>query len=136
MKFVRRAVLFLIGVTMGTILVMYMFGDREIGCSYFPNDRVLSDLSEKQLLFTDQTQCISDCIEASGDSAFYSKVLTASDVDFSFNERGTDKNCNNYKLDFTDDRGTFTLIFKNCKDSTATIKEIVLPEGIDCDCDL
>lgn len=136
MKYLRRVWWYLLGVGIGTILVMFMFGDREIGCSYFPNDRVLSDLSEKELLFTEQTQCISDCIQEQGDSSFYFKVLSNSDVDFSYNERGTDSDCNNYKLDFTDERGTFTLIFKNCKDSTATVKDIVLPEGVSCNCDL
>lgn len=136
MKYLRRVGWYLVGVAIGTVLVMFMFGDREIGCSYFPNDRVLSDLSEKRLLFTDETQCITDCIEAKGDSSFFFKVFTASDVDFSYNERGTDNQCNRYKLNYSDERGDFTLIVKSCKDTTATIHQIILPEGLDCECNL
>lgn len=48
MKFQRKIVFFGLGVVLGTVLVFWIFGERDdIQCTYFPNDRVLYDLRLK-----------------------------------------------------------------------------------------
>lgn len=131
MAFLRRMGWFLVGVGLGTLLVIFMFGDREFQCSYFPNDRVLADLQKKELLFSTAVDCQNTCLSA--DSTFYSGVLNNSNVDFDFNKRGTDNTCNTYKLDYEGDNGLHSFYIKNC-DSTATVMRWTLPEGVSCDC--
>ncbi len=134
MKLLRRIGWYLVGVAIGTILVLFIFGDREIGCSYFPTDRVLSDLSKKELKFSEKAECVHACIQANGDSTFVNRLLSASEIDFSYNKRGTDRNCNTYKLELEEPTGLYTVYIQNCKDTTATVGRIELPEGVNCDC--
>ncbi|NVK26747.1 MAG: hypothetical protein HWE14_01820 [Flavobacteriia bacterium] len=134
MKLLKRFGWYLGGVVLGTILVLFIFGDREIACTYFPNDRVLGDLQKKELRFSESVKCINECIGADADTSFYFNVLHASKVDFSYNERGTDSDCNDYKLIYSEDGLAYTLYVKNCKDSTATFHKIDLPNSIECDC--
>lgn len=49
MGFLQRLVYYLLGAGMGVILVIFMFGNRDIQCNYFPNARVLSELRGKHL---------------------------------------------------------------------------------------
>lgn len=131
MALLKRIGWYLVGVTMGTVLVVFFFGDRDIQCSYFPNDRVLADLRKKELQFSESILCKNDCMKA--DSAFYAGVLNNAKVDFSYNHRGTNGSCNTYKLDYTLSEETHVFYIQNC-DSIATVKGWELPEGKDCNC--
>lgn len=108
-----------------------MFGDRDLQCSYFPNDRVLADIRKKEISYSGQVECVNTCMSA--DTLFYANVFNNSEVDFGYSSRGVSEGCKNYKLDYTDDRGTHTFIVMNC-DSTAVVKSWTLPEGVSCDC--
>ncbi len=53
-KFARKVAFFSGGVVLGTVLVVWMFGERtDIQCTYFPNDRVLYDLRLKTWVWPD-----------------------------------------------------------------------------------
>lgn len=117
---------------MGTLMVFFFFGDRDIQCSYFPNDRVLSDLQKKEIQIAGPAECTSSCLE--NDSAFFYSVVRNAEVDFSYNQRGTDHDCNEYRLNYTDDAGMdYRIYIRNC-DSVATIRELILDESMECDC--
>lgn len=121
----------MVGVILGTILVIFFFGDREIKCSYFPNDRVLADLQKKELLFSSEVDCLNECLGA--DTTFYFHVLRGSVVDFDHNQRGTDNQCTEYKMSFTDTAGEHLFYIENC-DSTATVRRWEPASSENCDC--
>lgn len=131
MKVLRRLGWFGVGAVLGTILVVFFFGDRDMEWSYLPTDRVLTDISRKHWFFNEEVTAQNECMHA--DSAFYAKVFSESEVDFSFNERGTTQACKDYKLLFTNEQGVHTFIVKNCNDTTATVTNWVFPEGVTCE---
>lgn len=132
MALLRRFGWFLVGVTIGTILVVFFFGDRDIQCSYFPNDRLLADLRKKEVVFSGEVRCQNEC--AGVDTGFYNVVFRNADVDFGYNQRGTDHECNEYKLDYEDERGGHIFFVENCQDSTVRVVHWEMPANIPCDC--
>ncbi len=54
MPFFKKLLFYLFGVTLGIFAVIFMFGDRDIQCSYFPNDRVLYDLRKKEAIISEE----------------------------------------------------------------------------------
>lgn len=134
MKFLKRFGWYLLGVGIGVFLLMFVFGDRELQCSYFPNDRVLADLQKKELKYSSDVACIREFLLTEVDSLFFQEAIATSQVDFSYNQRGTDHTCVEYKLDYQRSEGMYTVFVNNCNDSTATFMEVVLPEGVESDC--
>lgn len=131
MKFVRRLVYYLIGVGLGIIMVYFLFGDRDLQCSYFPNDRVLSDFRKKELRFAEQVNCLNTCWDL--DSAFYASALRDSDIDFSFEYPETDT-CRSYLLEMNWREKHHQLIVMNC-DSAVIVTGIQSPARAEsCNC--
>ena len=109
---------YFLGLGLGIMMVYFFFGDRDIGCSYFPNDRVLSDLRKKQIsLSVDlQQQMRSSAMDTSG----LSLALDLGKVNFGTSTIN-DMNCNVYQLELESKNKVFAI--ENC-DSTATILEV------------
>ncbi|MDZ7848675.1 MAG: DUF4258 domain-containing protein [Owenweeksia sp.] len=80
MKFIRKLMYFLLGTGLGVLLVIFIFGDRDIECSYFPNDRVLYDLRKKEMRISGQARQMMD--ERQLDTAQISMMLLGGEVDF------------------------------------------------------
>ncbi|WP_417611361.1 hypothetical protein [Owenweeksia hongkongensis] len=121
MKFLKKALFYLLGVGLGTMVVVFMFGDRDdIQCTYFPNDRVLYDIRGKQMVIPADIQRQLD--ESSLDSADIRDMLTGGKVDFEKTDRGMDS-CKTYWIDLKrEDRLSFAMEWQNC-DSVATALE-------------
>lgn len=127
----KRVGYYLIGVALGTLMVIFFFGDRDIKCSYFPTDRVLSDLQKKEILLAHPAECPASCLE--NDSAFFYDAIRRSEIDFGYNQRGTDHTCNEYLLNYQDGEFAHRIYIRNC-DSTATVRELILDEDYPCEC--
>jgi hypothetical protein len=56
MKLAKKLVFYFFGVGLGLLMVFFIFGDRDIQCNYFPNDRVLYDLAKKEVEWTPQAE--------------------------------------------------------------------------------
>ncbi len=121
MKFLKKALFYLLGVGLGTMVVVFMFGDRDdIQCTYFPNDRVLYDIRGKQMVIPADIQRQLD--ESSLDSADIQDMLTGGKVDFEKTDRGMDS-CKTYWIDLNREDGlSFAMEWQNC-DSVATALE-------------
>jgi hypothetical protein len=122
MKFWRKLLYYLLGVGLGLIMVYFFFGDREIGCSYFPNDRVLSDLRKKKLVIGESV----DLWNGAGDtdSAVIDQILLSGDVDFEKSVTRDADSCNIYWIDYQDEvRGSFSSTWVNC-DSIVYLVEL------------
>ena len=93
MAFLNRLKYYLIGVAIGSVMVFFMLGSRsDIKCSYFPNQRVLNDISKKEMAFSNLAACQFSYLN--NDTTFINKLLSGGKVDF---ERSNTKKESPYK---------------------------------------
>ena len=79
MKLLRRILWYSLGVGLGVLLVGALFSDRDLECSYFPNDRVLTELHRKPVRGADSSVWAG----LGADSSLLQAFLTLGEVDFS-----------------------------------------------------
>lgn len=79
MKLLRRILWYGLGVGLGVLLVGALFSDRDLECSYFPNDRVLTELHRKPVRGADSSVWAG----FGADSSLLQAFLTLGEVDFS-----------------------------------------------------
>lgn len=91
---------------------MFIFGDRDIQCSYFPNDRVLYDLRKKELKLESGI--------TTQDTTGLGNALHRANVNFKRTLK-EDVPCNVYFLEFEELAKTF--VIENC-DSIATLQKV------------
>lgn len=58
MKFQYRFAYYLIGLIMGLFAVAAIFSGKDTRCNYFPNARVLNDLSNKPFFYSEKASQI------------------------------------------------------------------------------
>lgn len=80
MKFYVRFAYYLGGFGLGMFFLMMILNDKDTGCSYFPNARVLKDLRNKPFYYSDKSKAI--LTEKWVDTADIRKTLTYGDIDF------------------------------------------------------
>lgn len=93
--FFKRFLWYLLGVGLGSIMVMVLFGDRDIQCAYFPNDRVLYDFRKKRLVI-DQEQ-MQQLASMQLDTAAVRQMLWHGTVDFEASKTQIDS-CKEYTI--------------------------------------
>jgi len=96
-------------------MVYFIFGDRDIQCSYFPNDRVLSDLRKKDLSLSADLQ--ESIVRFNADTSGLSQALEYGKVNFG-NSTINENDCNVYQLELESKNKIFFI--ENC-DSSATL---------------
>ncbi len=79
MKLLRRILWYSLGLGLGVLLVGALFSDRDLECSYFPNDRVLTELHRKPVRGADSSVWAG----LGADSSLLQAFLTLGEVDFS-----------------------------------------------------
>ncbi len=118
MRLGRKLLYYMLGVGLGVFMVYFMFGDRDIQCNYFPNDRVLYDLRKKEM------RLAADLIDEQGvviaDTGGLSASLERARVDFE-KSRIDDQGCNVYFLKLKEMEKAFEI--ENC-DSIATLLRV------------
>lgn len=121
MKLWRKLLLFALGLGLGVLMVQFIFGGRtDIQCNYFPNDRVLYDIRNKEKIYNPEVE--NKMLEANIDTADVSAMLEMGKVDFKASERGLDS-CKNYWISYKpENKDKFSLQFQNC-DSLAVVKD-------------
>ena len=118
MPLYKKLVFFGLGIALGSLMVYFIFGNRDIQCSYFPTDRVLSDLRKKEIAWSDKAICQNTSLEM--DSLDLQLLFTASKIDFQ-NSDTRKEPCGVYQLQLENFRNTLlTATVENC-DSTVTI---------------
>ncbi|MCC5915840.1 MAG: hypothetical protein JJU02_00795 [Cryomorphaceae bacterium] len=132
-QYIRRFFYFGIGVFLGSLVVMALFGDRDIQCSYFPNDRVLYDMRKKELVVVPYARCIMECVQFP-DSNFV-QILKESRVNFSQSEAQADKPCKKYLLHWTDaDKSEWDILTLKCEDTLRILSLQSVDHTLDCRC--
>ncbi|CAM2999271.1 protein of unknown function [Flavobacterium succinicans] len=80
MKFQYRFAYYLIGLIMGLFAVAAIFSGKDTRCNYFPNARVLNDLSNKPFIYSEKASQILS--EKWIDTIDIKNTLKFGDVDF------------------------------------------------------
>lgn len=124
----KRIGYYLVGVVLGSLLVMVFFGDRDLQCSYFPNDRVLSDLRKKEITFSPTAKCKWDCAEL--DSLAFDYILNNGEVDFSKSQT-KEESQKAYYIQSKKFEKEFSVVIENY-DSTAIIVDVMANGSCDC----
>jgi hypothetical protein len=80
MNFIQRFAYYLVGLIMGLFVVAAIFSGKDTRCNYFPNARVLNDLSTKPFFYSDKASKILS--EKWVDTTDIKNTLKKGDVDF------------------------------------------------------
>ncbi|NEN24083.1 hypothetical protein G3O08_11285 [Cryomorpha ignava] len=132
MKFGRRLRLYIFGVLMGSVLVLFFFNDRlHILTDWLPGNRVLTVLQNSEPLITDKALCQLACFDL--DTADVRLAKQKGDVRFKLSE--THDEPKKYVVDSNLDPGKVRMTF-SIADSLATLINVALPEkAVICECD-
>jgi len=106
MSFIKKLWYYALGLGLGVLMVYFFFGDRDIQCSYFPNDRVLYDLRKKPLSLASEL-----------DTSGLNRALHEAKVDFESSDI-RDQDCPKYWLEFEAMQRRYQI--ENC-DSSARV---------------
>ncbi|MGB0177691.1 MAG: hypothetical protein ACPF9D_11030 [Owenweeksia sp.] len=119
----RKILYYLIGVSLGIFIVSFLFGNRELQCSYFPNDRVLYDLRKKDRVVPEEV--LAQLKVNDMDTSDIRLLFLNGDVDFKKSKTGDEDSCHIYWIDSDKEhKRPFSAEVQNC-DSTATILEVI-----------
>lgn len=80
MNFIQRFAYYLIGLIMGAFVVAAIFSGKDTRCNYFPNARVLKDLSSKPFFYSDKASLVLS--QKWIDTTDIKNTLKIGDVDF------------------------------------------------------
>jgi len=123
MKLSNRIKYYLLGFSLGLILVFFIFGTR--GCEWLPNNRVLKSISSSQLYISQKNKCLLDC-NSSIEKVFH--LIEKGDVDFS--KSLTNNRVREYYIEH---EGMKLMIAIDPNDSTSTIITTNSPSK-NCEC--
>lgn len=118
--FLRRLKFYSIGIGLGIIIVLVFFGDREISCAYFPNQRVLKKITSNTVFFPAES-CLSDT------TGLLKSLATQGRVDFGkskINRDEEDQAKTQYSVTLEQSNRTLGLVIEVENDSTNRILEI------------
>jgi hypothetical protein len=118
MTFVRKLATYMLGVGLGCVMVYFIFGDRDLQCNYFPNDRVLYDLRKKELEYSPEVQSKLKAGSVKDSVIFW--ALERGEVDFERTQKGLE-DCKQYFILL--EEPAYELSVENC-DSTAKIMSV------------
>ncbi|TRZ45219.1 DUF4258 domain-containing protein [Robertkochia solimangrovi] len=124
MPFLKKLGFFLIGLSIGLVIVAYFMKEKKVEFCYFPNCRVLKDLREKQMTFSPEVRQLIDnkiILKEQIDT-----VLLDGTVDFSKSNTETDP-CKSYYISGYMAEKEVALTVDRC-DSIAEIKKIMILE--------
>jgi len=115
---VKRLGYYLIGVVLGLMMVIGIFGNRDIACTYSPNARVLAHLNRMEMVWSDEALSILN--ENRLDTAFVRTFFSRGDVDFDQSQTRGDS-CKTFVIEHASKPMWGT--FRNC-DSTVVLIQI------------
>lgn len=116
MNFWKRLRFYLIGLALGTVVVLIFFGPKATQCTYFPNSRALEESKIYPISFSDQAK---ETIEMEGiDSVFlYNEILGKSKITNFGTEEVRATPCRIYRAEYRETK-SFDVVFQICKKKT------------------
>ena len=123
MAFLKRLLFYILGIGLGTLIVLAFFGDRDFDYAYGPNARVRKTFRTK---IVDSTQLNCPDLNLAKDSAYYHAVVEGS-VKFGESEPRKEP-CGSYTLDFSWQAYPYRMVLENCPDTVHIIDLIRLED--------
>ena len=123
MAFLKRLLFYILGIGLGTLIVLAFFGDRDFDYAYGPNARVRKTFRTK---IVDSTQMNWPALNLAKDSAYYHAVVEGS-VKFGASEPRKEP-CGSYTLDFSWQAYPYRMVLENCPDTVHIIDLIRLED--------
>lgn len=109
----KKIILYLFGVLLGIFLVKFLFGGRNISCTYFPQGRVIDHLKGKEFNYTEFSKC--QMLKLGVQAEDVDSLLLVSKVHFAESKiRGED--CPEYLLSSQAGTKSVYMVIRNCKD--------------------
>jgi len=122
MKLLKRFGYYLIGLSLGCVLVLFIWKGKDVAFPYGPDARTLSSIRKKQIEYSKSAEIYMQ--QAQIDTAAINTVLTTGNVDFG-KSKPRQKPCAEYFISGTHNEKNIELLIKRC-DSIATISTVWL----------
>ena len=122
MKFLKRIGYYLIGVSLGLIVVLFIWEGKDVSFPYGPNARTLRSIQKKQLEYSEDA--INAMAAAQIDTTSINTVLLKGEVDFGKSEARKEP-CAEYFISGSHLEKNIELYVKRC-DSIATIETVTV----------
>lgn len=118
--FLHRLRFYLIGFSIGIVMVLFIFGPRSMQCSYFPNSRTLEEAKYYPMSYSDEVKSF---MEKEGlDSVFiYDEIFKNSKVINFGSDEVRETPCRTYRAEYRRDK-SYDFVFKICKKETELIE--------------
>ena len=116
MSFLRRLGIYLIGLSMGIVILSFFFKGKEVSFCYFPNCRTLKDIRSKSVIISKNIDNQTYTID------YLKPIFWNGDVDFS---KSATKSlpCRTYRIvGQAQDNTLLELIVKNCPNQAEIIE--------------
>lgn len=120
MKMLKRIGYYLIGVSLGSILVLLVWEGKDVSFPYGPNSRTLRSIQKKQIQYSESAKTIMS--NSSIDTTYIQSILLTGEVDFD-KSKARLKPCAEYFITGYHNEKNIDLYVKRC-DSIATIENI------------
>lgn len=121
MNFAKRLRFYLIGFSLGVVVVIFLFGPRSMQCSYFPNSRTLEEAKIYPISYSDSAKKTME--DNQMDSVFlYNEILKKSKITNFGTEEIRATPCRLYRAEFRE-TSSYDIVFEIC-DKKTFIKEL------------
>lgn len=120
MKILKRIGFYLIGVSLGCVVVIFIWKGKDVSFDYGMDARTLSSIRKKQLIYTPEVQQSMNQLNI--DSIIIQKILNTGNVDFG-KSKARQKPCAEYYIIGKDSLKNVHLYIERC-DSVATIQKV------------
>ena len=116
MGFWKRLRFYLIGVSIGVVLVLVFFGPRSMQCSYFPNSRALEEAKIYPISFSPAAQQTMDAEKI--DSVFlFNEIFKKSKITNFGTDEVRETPCRTYRAQYRETK-KFDVVYQICKKQT------------------
>ncbi|CAM1362558.1 conserved hypothetical protein [Tenacibaculum sediminilitoris] len=122
MQWLKRFGYYLVGITLGSLVVLFIWKGKDVSFDYGMDARTLKTIRIKKRLFSDNAQQI--LATSKIDTTTISTILNNGDVDFGKSKPRL-KPCAEYFITGKDSLNHINLYIIRC-DSTATIDKIII----------
>lgn len=117
MKILYRLGYYLVGLSLGLIIVSFVFSGKKTSCNYGPNARVLADLRKKQVVVPAKVTLHDKQL----DSVVFHQILQQASIDFSQSNTRLDS-CKIYFIQAVYQNQNLDLEVENCQKVVRIIK--------------
>ena len=122
MKLIHRIAYYGFGLLLGSIVVYFIWGKKNVTFNYLPNARVLKEIRKDIPQYSIQAN--ENMLSSNIDTIEVNMILKYGDIDFK-KSLPREKPCKTYYIDGKPNNKQVTLVIKKC-DSISTIDQVIL----------